>query len=312
MDLKALQKLQRDTGFNPVFLEKAYHVARVLAAVQENEILAKMLALKGGTALNFVYLDLPRLSIDLDFNFVGAVEKERMLEARSHLSEEIARLAESLGYELDPKPGSYIMERFLLRYRSLAGPADSVKLEVNYLERVPVAGTVLKRFDHIFDLPAFKVKTYSLEEVTAMKTKAMAERLYPRDVYDVFHASQTVMRKILLRKLIMFYLVLARKEPRLDTLLHRIDTYDEKEFVRSLVPFLREAQVARIQLGDVRRQLEEFYKKLFVLSQDDRAFLKSCESGNPDVGLLFRGVRVNPGVRSHPGLILALGRQYRQ
>jgi predicted nucleotidyltransferase component of viral defense system len=54
MDLKALQKLQRDTGFNAVFLEKAYHITRILAAIPENEILAKALALKGGTALNFV------------------------------------------------------------------------------------------------------------------------------------------------------------------------------------------------------------------------------------------------------------------
>jgi hypothetical protein len=309
MDLKALQKLQRDTGFNPVFLEKAYHITRLLAAVQENEVLANALALKGGTALNFVYLDLPRLSIDLDFNFVGAIKKERMLEIRPHVREEITRLAGSLDYGFDLKPGSYIMERFLLRYRSLAGPADSVKLEINFLERVPVAGTVSKRFGHVFDLPAFKVKTYSLEEITAMKTKAMAERLYPRDIHDIFHASRMKMRKVLLRKLMMFYLVLAKREPRLDSLLRSIEKYDEKAFVWSLGPFLREAQATRVELGDIKKQVEEFYRKLFVLNRDDKAFLKSCESGHPDVGLLFRGMRVNQELRAHPGLLLALGKK---
>lgn len=309
MDLKALQKLQRDTGFNPVFLEKAYHITRLLAAVQENEVVANALALKGGTALNFIYLDLPRLSIDLDFNFVGAIEKERMLEIRPQVREEITGLAGSLGYKLDPKPGSYIMERFLLRYRSLAGPADSVKLEINFLERVPVAGTVSKRFGHVFDLPAFKVKTYSLEEITAMKTKAMVERLYPRDIHDIFHASRMKMRKALLRKLMMFYLVLAKREPRLDSLLRSIEKYDEKAFVRTLGPFLREAQAARVELGDMKKQVGEFYRKLFVLNRDDKAFLKSCESDNPDVRLLFRGMRVNQELRAHPGLLFALGKK---
>jgi hypothetical protein len=309
MDLKALQKLQRDTGFNPVFLEKAYHITRLLAGVQENEVLAHALALKGGTALNFIYLDLPRLSIDLDFNFVGAIEKEKMLEIRPHMREEITRLAGSLGYELDPKPGSYIMERFLLRYRSFAGPADSVKLEINFLERVPVAGTASRRFGHVFDFPAFKVKTYSIEEITAMKTKAMVERLYPRDIHDIFHASRMKMRRSLLRKLIMFYIVLAKREPRLDMLLRSIGKYDEKEFVRSLGPFLREVQARRVELGDIKKQVEEFYRKLFILNRDDKAFLKSCESGNPDVRLLFRGMHVNRELHAHPGLLFALGKK---
>lgn len=191
----------------------------------------------------------------------------------------------------------------------LAGPADSVKLEINFLERVPVAGTVSKRFGHVFDLPPFKVKTYSLEEITAMKTKAMAERLYPRDIHDIFHASQMRMRKSLLRKLIMFYIVLAKREPRLDTLLRRIEKYDEKEFVRALGPFLRMTQAARVELRDMKKHVEEFYKKLFILNRDDEAFLKSCESGNPDVRLLFRGMHVNQELRAHPGLLFALGQK---
>jgi len=306
MDLRALQKLQRDTGFNPVFLEKTYHITRILAAISQNDILADALALKGGTALNFVYLDVPRLSIDLDFNFVAAVEKEKMLEIRPRLKEEIERFAKALGYELDAKPGSYIMERYLLRYRSLAGPADSVKLEINYLERVPVMGAVSKRFRHIFELPEFRVRTYAIEEITAMKTKAMAERLYARDIYDVYHASKLKMRKAILRKLIMFYLVLAEKEPRLDTLLSRIERYGEQELLRSVRPFLRNEKAASVELGEIKGRVEEFYRKAFVLNKDDKAFVKSYDEGEPDVRTLFRAVKVNPEVQAHPGLALVL------
>ena len=74
LNLRALQKLQRDTGFNIDFLEKAYHITKILFGVFAHNELKENLALKGGTALNFIYFDIPRLSVDLDLNFVGALE----------------------------------------------------------------------------------------------------------------------------------------------------------------------------------------------------------------------------------------------
>ncbi|MCG2795115.1 MAG: nucleotidyl transferase AbiEii/AbiGii toxin family protein [Actinomycetia bacterium] len=35
------------------------------------------LVLKGGTALNLFYLDMPRLSVDIDLNYIGAAGRER-------------------------------------------------------------------------------------------------------------------------------------------------------------------------------------------------------------------------------------------
>jgi predicted nucleotidyltransferase component of viral defense system len=43
------------------------------------------LALKGGTALNLGYLELARLSIDLDFNYIGNPGREEMLAERPQL-----------------------------------------------------------------------------------------------------------------------------------------------------------------------------------------------------------------------------------
>lgn len=104
LDLRLLQKAQRDTGFNADFLEKTHHLTRMLSAIMAMEGLSGRLALKGGSALNFVYLDVPRLSIDLDFNFVGALEKRAMLEARPRIAKDIAQLANSLGYRFSKKP----------------------------------------------------------------------------------------------------------------------------------------------------------------------------------------------------------------
>lgn len=79
LTLRSLQKLQRDTGFNPDFLEKTFHITKILSGIFKHKQIGEDFALKGGTALNFIYLDTPRLSVDLDLNFTGALEKKEML-----------------------------------------------------------------------------------------------------------------------------------------------------------------------------------------------------------------------------------------
>lgn len=161
MDLRELRKIQRDTGFNPGFIEKVYQLTRILEAVYSDNNLKEYLALKGGTALNFIYLNIPRLSVDLDFNFVGALEKNKMLQLRPTVTDRIKVVADNLGFTTSKKPFSYILDRFLLRYRSLQGLRDSMRIEINYLERIPVVVPVQKSFHHFFgDIERFKVKTY--------------------------------------------------------------------------------------------------------------------------------------------------------
>ena len=47
-------------------------LAEMLSGIGELEDLARSLALEGGTALNLFFGPPSRLSVDLDFNFVGA------------------------------------------------------------------------------------------------------------------------------------------------------------------------------------------------------------------------------------------------
>ena len=60
------------TGFQPEFLEKTFHLLALLDAVNSHPFLRGKLALKGGTALNLFVFDVPRLSVDIDLNYVGA------------------------------------------------------------------------------------------------------------------------------------------------------------------------------------------------------------------------------------------------
>jgi predicted nucleotidyltransferase component of viral defense system len=47
----------------------------LLAGLESHPYLRGRLALKGGTALNVFVFDLPRLSVDIDLNYVGAADR---------------------------------------------------------------------------------------------------------------------------------------------------------------------------------------------------------------------------------------------
>lgn len=307
MSLRALQKLQRDTGFNPDLLEKTFHMTRILSGIFRNKRIGENFTLKGGTALNFIYLDVPRLSVDLDLNFTGSLEKREMLARRKDIPEEIAVLADSLGYRMTKRPASYIMERYVLRYKRLSGLPDSIRLEINFLERVPFIRTVRRTFDHIFEFEKFRVNTYMVEEIAAMKTKAMAERLYARDIFDMYEISKLKLNEVILKKLMILYVLMSGKEPDVEDIISRVKSYDGSEIMRSVGQFLAKGLEKELNPALIKKEVSDFYKRVFVLNDSEKKFMESIKSGKIDLKILFEKESFNPQGKKHPGLIWALG-----
>ena len=63
-------------------LEKVIQLLHLLEASQAHPFLKNRWALKGGTALNLFVFDVPRLSVDIDLNYVGAADRETMMVER--------------------------------------------------------------------------------------------------------------------------------------------------------------------------------------------------------------------------------------
>ena len=77
-----LAGLARRTGYRAEALEKVVRLLDLLAEVQRHPLLSRVLVLKGGTALNLGFGRPRRLSVDLDFNYVGALERDEMERER--------------------------------------------------------------------------------------------------------------------------------------------------------------------------------------------------------------------------------------
>lgn len=70
-DEAAVNAVHRQTGFDQFYIEKVLRLLRILENFFTHPALRDKYVLKGGTALNLFYFDLPRLSVDIDLNYLG-------------------------------------------------------------------------------------------------------------------------------------------------------------------------------------------------------------------------------------------------
>ncbi len=183
-------------GFSLEIREKIERLCDLLESIQESEFLAKRLSLYGGTALNFLYLDQPRLSEDIDFNY-RHIDEEDWGEVRDKIDEDLKWIISSLGYEdeqlnINPK---HNLCRFHINYISEKGIKNDIKIEIGYMRRYPdLKEDTFKSFDHLTKGRNIKVMTPQKEELFANKFATMVSRsktyLNPRDIFDVHSISE--------------------------------------------------------------------------------------------------------------------------
>ena len=81
---KEINEIARKANFNINTCEKVLRLSSILDFFQASEI-STFLVLKGGTAINLFLLDLPRLSVDIDLDFILPLDKESMFSYRKQI-----------------------------------------------------------------------------------------------------------------------------------------------------------------------------------------------------------------------------------
>lgn len=301
-DRKYFQRIADSSGFQVDVLEKVYRLSLLLNKIAPHPTFGKMLVLRGGTALNFLYLDLPRLSIDLDLDFVGAIEKEEMQEIRLHLNEGLKRIFKAGGYEI-VKREKYALDQHFLHYTNTIPQKDLIKVEINFLNRVPVLGTRETDFTTpLFDQElCFNVLTLQLEELIASKTVALLSRTHSRDFYDVFRLSDFKPEcDLVLSNKLVILLGSVEEEGFLDAtpeVVENITYYDLK--TQGLITLLRKDE--RIDLDRMKRVTKPFLATLLKRDEVALNFLKKFYEGDFDPHLILRDYSINPRLAKHPG-----------
>lgn len=93
MSKEVLKKQAKDFHYKLENYEKVYKLLFVLEKIMEVPYLKERLVLKGGTALNLFYFDpVPRLSVDLDLNYIGYIDRAEMFKEKKLISEAINQI----------------------------------------------------------------------------------------------------------------------------------------------------------------------------------------------------------------------------
>jgi predicted nucleotidyltransferase component of viral defense system len=193
--LQARAEWQLDVGV----IEKDYVLGWMLAAIATEPALANTWVFKGGTCLRKCYYETYRFSEDLDFTVIGGGPEEP-----AELAEIFTRIAawlhENSGIELVLGERAFLQRRnrrgnttvqARIGYRGPNPQPTLPKLKLDITsDELLVEPPIFRQVVHSYGdapLPVDGVLCYSLPELTAEKTRALAERCRPRDLYDIVH-----------------------------------------------------------------------------------------------------------------------------
>ena len=163
------------------YVEQVQLLVRILPVVAEETVFA----LKGGTAINLFYRDLPRLSVDIDLTYLPVTGRA---ESLADIDEALDRIAE--GVRLRVK-GAQVQRiaggrggatRILVRL----GRAE-VKIETSPVTRGVVHEPEIREVSEaVQDEFGFaEIQVVSFEDLFGGKLHAAVDRQHPRDLFDV-------------------------------------------------------------------------------------------------------------------------------
>lgn len=181
---QTLQQLAAGTGYQAGTLEKVLRLLDLLQEIARDSVLSERLALKGGTALNVFHLGLDRLSVDIDLNYVGALDRAEMEADRPNIDAALNRLLAAQGYNIRRQPDEHAGGKWIGRYTSALGGGGTMEVDVNYMMRQPLFGTARMSSVPLGDMRANGVLVLNLHEIIAGKLVALMDRHAARDLFD--------------------------------------------------------------------------------------------------------------------------------
>jgi predicted nucleotidyltransferase component of viral defense system len=235
---KKLSSEARTTGFRPEVLEKVIHLLNLLEGFQGHPFLKGRLALKGGTALNLFLFDLPRLSVDIDINYIGAADRETMLEERPRVEQALRAVCSREGMNITHAPNDHAGGKWRLRYDSSLGGQGNLEIDLNFMFRMPLWPIEIRDSKQIGSYSAKKIPVLDLHELAAGKLAALLARHASRDLFDAHRLlTMSELNHEKLRLGFVIYGAMNRKDWRTV----KIDdvAYDTAELLNQLVPVVR-------------------------------------------------------------------------
>lgn len=289
VSLEYFQLCSAQTGYAIGPLEKVVRLGEIAADIARHPFLGKVLALKGGTALNLC-LDQPhRLSVDLDFNYIGHLERDKMLTDRPQVEEALVKLAGRKAYRIQKSADAFAGRKIYLTYRSVTGKNDRIEVDLNFLFRLPIAGTMTQEMWQPGELERPTVLIVSFQEILVGKLLAYLDRIAVRDAWDLAYLPVQAKEVMISERFRSWFIALSA------ILDHPLTTYTrdliEKRITdhtvtEQLAPMLI-GQAAPLQPSDLIERSWAIIYPFMMLSDKEAKYIASIQHGELYPELLF-------------------------
>ena len=294
-------------GFQRDVFERVLRLKTVLDYFQEEPALREHLLLKGGTAINLTVFSLPRLSVDIDMDYMPNDSKENMMATRGKISKVVKEYMESEGYQLsDNSRFSHSLDAFHFLYMNSGGNRDMIKIELNYSLRAHVLQPT--RRESLTDAFGDKSCLYTVHpiEIFAAKANALLSRAAARDLYDFNNlvTSDLFQNKTeadLLRKTIIFYATISAETVNKTFDTSAIDSLTFSKIRRDLFPVLTKSEAkSHFQLEQYKNAAKEYIHNLMVLTPEEKEYMDRFVKGEYNPELLFSNPEILSQIENHP------------
>lgn len=300
-----LGKQAKQYGFVRDTYEKVCRLSQVLAFIENDNFLNQALALKGGTAINLMFFNLPRLSVDIDLDFIHNLPREEMIKAKELITEKFHTFMRNQGYTLEEKNSktTHALNSSVFSYMNTGGVKDRIKIEINYMLREHILKPEMRSVKEIQGFSASKILCINPIEIYGAKITALISRGAARDLYDVNSMLKSQMFSAkdleLLRKCVVFYKTLNSEEAFNCFDFSVIDKITFSKIKADLLPVISSSE-KKFALPETITFVKEQLEELLQMTPKEIEFVERYFKKDYRPELLFDSGEICSRLKSHP------------
>jgi len=268
MVIDEIKRKSFELGLPISTIEKDYVISWILYGIWRSGVWQDLM-FKGGTCLKKAYFSDYRFSEDLDYTLIEELNEDRLRERLERMLEFAnAGSVEFLGLEFEPRYGVRNFEGELLGFEikipfrlvRRTGSPSKIKMDITLekYEKIVLPLQERELLHEYSDADKFllvRLKSYSLEEISAEKVRSLFQRTRPRDLYDVWRLKDVIELKTAL-SILPEKFRLKNVQLNLKTFKER-KTYYERAWERSLAHQINPLPEFDKVWNDVLKFLEE-------------------------------------------------------
>ena len=261
------------------YINQVELLIKVLPVINQNS----NFALKGGTAINLFFRNMPRLSVDIDLTYLPIQDRKTFLQS---YSAEMLALMEAMQMQGFSVRGVCVKESNILSKILVQNANTTIKVEPNLILRgavfKPSASSLCEAASKRFSAMV-ETQTLSFADVYGGKICAALARQHPRDLFDIKLLLENEGLTNDVRQAFCIYLAssprpmheILNPEPNLKNLTSAFqeDFYGMTENV--------------VALSELQDHLMNLVRQIHQdLTENERIFLLSIKLGEPEWGLI--------------------------